>query len=1465
MKHFKPNKFALALALVGLPGLAAAANYDLTAAQTYPASLKKPFVGGKGSKMAVRGTETTPTNNNIQAVIVFLDGTNSYVGQSVTATDDNITTGLNISLTVPTIPAGAAKAIVVLDAGAGNTLDGVSRYAYVNNDNNTAPGFSGNAAWANITTDVIPAAVAGSGVLPIHPDYLAINITKAQANAVLTPQNQNKVFVTFNADPIDVSSVLGNYYAAGANLKPIVKLSNTGALGNEPATVVRLNDSLSAKAIPSQLFMGVDQDATGNFGVNAQFIAVKNGGTGLDDGAGNKLIDVNTIPMGLINGPAYAPTGKKAVATVATHNENIDGFYTPQGLSDKVLEIGIRMDQGIDPASVDMVSDSVNLANNDILVEAGGINLNNITILGEPDPAHKPLVLGADLEYSIITLVVSAPAPAGLRVNPATGNIEYSANNTVLDPVWTPVTTRLQVVPGSEVTASWDPAAKLTAGSTALTAANVVTDFAQSPVIKTAHFTSLGNLVDGAKIDFRQSVGAANAADFSFKTKSNSTGAQNGATITFTTQKDPLAPNIIGLQMTDPTGVAWLASGDSAAYYNKAHFNSGISGLSVPFEVQLAGPPATNYDHVYIFQTGLPAPIGLGDLSIGDGVAPILTDASFGIIGNESTLLLTFSENLWASNGPREVDYYRLDNYIPNNRQPLQKALEYISFGGSFPGTPLAPANFNVLGNATGDVTGSTITLKTTTKFQDLAGQKIFIDPRISTGLDNKTQDTVENGFIIGDDGNFLQEKTGVTVVRNIKPEFKGNALAMLSYNSAPTVSKVVINLTQPVRKRDVDTKLDDYFRVVVGNCYDGQTMVSCNANHNQYADFTPEFSTYLSDAEVALSPDGKQITLSLPNALVRKNFGGMEVYFGPVDQQVNLLSIQPNDPVFGDGKSPLVLTTDVSRQLQANHLAVDLPDLASGISRLFSEDIGGSIAGLPKDSQYSVYLAAMAPRDGGTSRISVNRGSLSGPSAELQGVALGLDKSVNGRQGGGNPSDAVNNQSGGHTPSLSEQLTTQAKNQDNTPIPVWVKVSRTNNAAPGSALLQESGVNRIGASATLYGNAKEAGIDNGDTQASPATVYEASLDPATGNITGGVTGKLVLDTKVSGVDVATLMCVRKSVDIDPLTGQTTKPLVSCDDPDAATIKALAGEGGQIRFTISTDRSEPYNKTIDAFLLIAVKTPRADGTEHHTLVTSADPHLSNYLPFIPDLSRTSGPTNSASTQLMVSASNLANIRTVPLAESTDWQLLGVGNVDLAYGATTIDPTRAFVTVDERGVPQTLWQGDGADHDSARNGVGMAADWALTLAGNVMGSAFQTAGQAERSQVPGKSGVILETNNISSANTVRQGFALGFMNDSVYDGASEVFFPIKAPAPATLPAGWSLVTIQQDISPAALPVTIEAVIKTGASPEGSEADYPTATWFRGESQNTLSTIKNGQAVFIFSNGATPNFTFGVGAP
>lgn len=976
---------------------------------------------------------------------------------------------------------------------------------------------------------------------------------------------------------------------------------------------------------------------------------------------------------------------------------------------------------------------------------------------------------------SVTISKVGTDAAPAFRIN--AGKLEYTANSAATTPVWTAV----KVVINKAATAAnairaVDTVATV-ATPTALAASVAAQDVYTSvvPDLKSNKTRATNGLVDGITFETYTPLSAFANDDVDVGTVSKTAGSITTKTAAltagWTAQAKAGATNTYEVFFATPATIDWTA-GDTtadAAAYSSDLFNTGVAGAALPFSVVPAtATPAnqTDYSEVFDAATGNKAKFstGLAASASTDGAAPVLKTAVYNLDGS---LTLTLSEKLAYIGAGKDIQDIRkvLENVTLAGTKlaadfQLRNAVADITVGTSGNVNELGTLNIAGLGTGRTDVENKTVAVLPTIALKDAysnqdvatldsAGIKSFTG--VDEGASGSVPATAVNTVAWADSTARAYYSTVAAEAGQIKTivvDF-GKALSLKTGGSLDKTFKIEFGVKNALEE---------------GGAVDGYT-----------------FNWFPAAGEYAIK--GNTIEFTLPTALLRSNLR------------------EVNDAVVATTVTYTGTTATVASPLQAAVGATKV-DVGNGFEKvimplsptttgqsLYTMDVKADLKA-PAGSKVIAYLAKWV--DGATAAAASTKvvsGKISIPGDKwATDVALSLDDS------------SFSLSSNDSVDELTSAIDTQLKAAKPAAVPAWIVVNRSNDLAKGGNNSGNGTENYLVASASLFGTLYDATQYANSNQSS---VFEVAVDPKTGNISGRLTGNLKLkNTTTTNANNRGLVFIKPD-------GSLTDVATS-----AATNQALVGADGKARFLIGAgpkkDLKDAGAVFKDAFVLLVGVTQDASGNESFKLLTSAEPSMSNFLPFSSNLI-------AGNDALGTVTLDVANIKTSSLATTGSWQLVSGGNLDRsAKAAAAINLPRLLVGLNASNVPTSFWTNDSG-----------ATDMALTLLGNKSGVAVEAADK--------------DVNTVADkANTKANAFAFAFANDAVTGG--NLFFLTKTAQAPALPVGWALVAANA----ATLPSDVSMVLRAGSSNVGIGS-----SWATGD--GTLS-LTAGEPVFVYAKKA-----------
>lgn len=979
-----------------------------------------------------------------------------------------------------------------------------------------------------------------------------------------------------------------------------------------------------------------------------------------------------------------------------------------------------------------------------------------------------------------------------------------------------------------------------TVGATATIAASVQSIFSAvlpTPVIATKTPATNAGLVDGVAINtFTPLVG------FTGTTVVAST--VNGACSTVTNDT-PVATAVVA-ENTSFTALAGTnfytvpgATTSASLYtvtlsapttaftgtYSATCFNTGVTTIPMKLEFAGGGSTATNPKYSVVFDTATGAQATAANLTAAyatltglvDGAPPVLTKAEYTNDASPATttvVTLTFSEYMTMLSAAG----------LTGNSSDLREVAENVKFGGD----SLAALNLNaggdlaltIITNASGkgsfDISGvqQTDAVKAVTVSSGIALKELNDTSYSATvpALDNVS------GFSLGPTGTLMQLAGGLgssTGVVEGATQISTIALPSATVTAAAFSGETAVAVPIPATPTKIGT-------VVVTH---GQAMnVPTAASLEGYIIVTVTGVTSTNDpAQFQFIPTAAQLTaisstgftITLPTSLVYANVNavtGVNVEYTAAGAAKQLFMTAPAAPA-------------VAAAVAAGAVNARIPLSATALTSAFTTmDLKGTITDATVGDAVVVYLAKWIDTPSAKTRtVTVGNGKVSNSPTDRVAMDIALQFGAGAQATLATliaterdkvapaaaptagqvvaPKPAV--------PGVSGAVDRVAPK----PVLVYVQLNRSNDAvtsgdgAAGGATQQS-----LLAHAKLSTSSTDAGFNAFDP------IYQVSVDPISGAISGRLTGQLAITESLADTALKQrgLHYLDSNGDVaaNQAAGVFSIGVVGTGGAFQAMIGANTGGGGA-NFT---------NKLAGAFVVLHHKSSAAGNAL--TELTSVDSGASNYLPFSADLSR-------AGTRVTIDPFTLANIRKVTLTNLASWQLVGLGNPSrMAAAAGNIKPEtfpRMFEdTVGNNG----FWTDHTAGTFNANTDVAMA------LAGNRIGVATELS-----------DGNTLNVINAvgATANLVNNSWAMALSNAGPQAGSLYVLQ--KTAAATTLARGWSLVTVPG--TPGGTAVTslgagVEAIIRVGAQAASQ------FTWMKTADGATLpASLKPGEAVFVYS--------------
>jgi hypothetical protein len=1021
--------------------------------------------------------------------------------------------------------------------------------------------------------------------------------------------------------------------------------------------------------------------------------------------------------------------------------------------------------------------------------------------------------------YTLTINFDTAGATEAFKIDSA-GNLNYSANS---GSTWSPVKVKYQATSNDTATKGWyadvdgdnafiatNDSSTLfnTIAATSLVVGNTVVP---TPTIKTK---ATSDKVDGLTMETFSPLTGTSIAVAGVNVKSRAVAGD-----TTIADSNALSAAAAGsgsawtIVLSNPGTDNWTAGdsvADAAAYSAKA-FNTGVAGNTVPFYFNLTSGNAVQYTQAFVESTGSNAYLmrNAASDSIGadtagvigvqlparatytDGAAPVVVSANY----NSGTKLMriNFSEPIEVMDTVGGAGTVHAAPYTVG-AAGIQEAVEQIAYGTALPGTSMAAANFN----ADGDVTAVSIAtvnglgvLSISQTPADFLNQKLIVNKRLSVqepgdaGASQSNNDTGwdQNASFRSVNDEILS--SGGTI--NVDPD-----VVALAFDGETTAQAVMasdgkkvqrIDITYPYTiSQDSAASLKDHFRLKANDAANGGSSTP-----------NPTYA-YLDSTNVAIN--GKVVSIALPTNLTLQYVTGLEVEY---------------NASWGDGRNALKFydsassTSGIVSSAVLNESEINLPFyIVSGKAPLYTMEAAIDLDNASGNSKITAYLAKwldVKVDDKYTaSGVKIASGKVSDTGNK---VATDLSLEIN---------NGIDSAYTGDTTSgaLSYAIATELNKDKPGLIPVVVELQKSNDAVNGGgqATGDAAGEDKWLQAHAKIGLSRNAAV--GTAAGAKDPLYDVLLDPKTGVISGRLSGLLRV-TSTKGTKGG-----RGLIYIDQNGNYTTAAA------SAVSVSVATDGNGKANMMLGTNSTSANIKNLDGAFVLAVLTDVNNPAEPR-LITSAEPGMSNYLPFSANLiTGKDGRVALPAIDVSKIKPTMANGNPKALAAFSTWQLVGVGALDRKSTAANIvakDWPRLFVTL-AAGVPVSNWTGVG---DS------LSADLAMTMQGNKSGVA------SEASTGDTTSTISLGTN----ANAAR--FAFAFANDG--GTADKLFFLTKTPASTKLPVGWSLISAPASWA-TGLPADVSHALKVGAG-------YTTpVTWVAGDG-SSAGVVAEGEPVFVYA--------------
>ncbi|GBG02279.1 hypothetical protein AZSI13_16060 [Azospira sp. I13] len=957
------------------------------------------------------------------------------------------------------------------------------------------------------------------------------------------------------------------------------------------------------------------------------------------------------------------------------------------------------------------------------------------------------------------SVVLTAPgANKGFKV--IGGKLKYSADTTVAAPVWQDVKFEYNDLAGSAVN-DGVAASKLVS----LAATDIQTSLV--PALKSVKTRATNGLVDGITFETYTPLSAFANDDVDvatiIKTAGSITTKAGALTTGYTAQAKAATTNTYEVFFAAPATIDWTA-GDTtadAAAYSSDLFNTGVAGGGLAFSVAATatGANQTDYSEVFDAVTGAKAKFsaGLAASASTDGAAPVLKTAVYS--APAGTLTLTVSEPVSLGG-------------IAGGADQIRKVLENVSVAGVKLAADyqLRSASANVTTGTDGHGYGTVLLSNIGTNRTDVEGKTVAVLPTIALkdAFSNNDTATLDVSYLASNSG-AVEGSSGSVTATAVNTVAWADSVARAYYSVTPAEAGLV---------KTIEVDFGKALSLKTGGSLDKTFEIKFWTPNQLENGGGFQFTWYPAAGEYAIS--GNKIVFTIPTALLRTNLKGI----GDAGTVTSVRYVGSTATV----ASPLQAAVGATTVAVADGIEnVIMPLSATAVGQgLYTMDVKADLKA-PAGSKVIAYLAKWvekATADAAQTSISAGKVSIPGDKWATD-VALALDGSVG---------------------ALESKIDDQLASAKPAAVQAWVVVTRSNDLVKGGSNTGNStgagSENYLVASATLYGNANAAtSALSGDHV---ATAFEVALDPKTGKISGRLTGDVKLANGASNVNERGLVFIKSD-------GTLTNSAAT-----AAQSQALVDAAGKARFLIGAgpekDLKDAGAVFKDAFVLLVSESQDAAGASQYKLLTSAEPSMSNFLPFNANLV-------AGNDALGTVTLDVANIKTASLANDTAWQLVGAGNLDRsAKAAAAISLPRLLVGLNGS-TPKSFWTNDG---------TGNVTDIALTLLGNKSGVAVEAADK--------------DVNTVASgSNTKANAFAFAFAND-VAAANNKLFFLTKTAEAPALPVGWALVAANAT----SLPSDVSMALFAGSNHVGIGSSWATG--------DTAATLTVGQPLFVYAKKA-----------
>lgn len=1098
----------------------------------------------------------------------------------------------------------------------------------------------------------------------------------------------------------------------------------------------------------------------------------------------------------------------------------------------------------------------VNLANNaattvgasvatdDITVYAGTLGATQINLrVPTASVVFTPNIIStsvADAAFSIVTGGTEA-----VRVNATTGAFEYTTDNTAATITWLPLSVAVQVplqtgTVRNAITAndSTDVGALDHEAATSTVISAIAGQSSFNTVAPTAtartRSTAGASLVDGVVIDTVTPLAATivvGLATAGISFTSNAAGCSpavadvnNAADIAAAA---PVAPatglstaiagslntiTFVGATTDWTTGAAAV---DAAAYVSDC-FNTGIATGSLPFNIAVTGTPTNLPTYSLVFAAaGTNQVLAALPGAITDGAAPVVVSTvsnTAGAPAGTTQLEIRFSEPMAFINVTPANNVAEIAENIKLGADSLA-ALNLNAGAGlavALAGPTLGQSTLNITGVLAADAAGKTLSIAT--------GVSDLENNDVGFSLTKAARDVAADGG--------LQTATFEQVS-------SAGALAAALLVAAPTLTIDVDSDTTASASTGTDpTKVATVavrFRAGKEVAFaTGRTAADLANNlvvviNGLAANGAPAiFQFHPAAADVALTT-ANTITITLPTQLIHSRIHLVNRIVVHYKSLVNAAGAgaTASDIALAVGGNVLVGNASATVIVDSGNVTASLP-LAVISNTLYTQSIRGKMTGQSAASSVRAYLARFVdsnPSAGGAAQITGGKISRAGDPL-INNLAItfasGADQGGNAGVGDIEAAIAASRNAAAAAVTAVPGVRDAALPRLPRPITVYAALVRTNDTRANG-----NGNNTGGTGGNDFIQGTVAlGLTLGDVQgwnSNNDAIYELTLDPVTGNITGTLTGKL---------------------DITFTPGNTGAYGLIVDGGGAApNAEATVAADGSFDLLVGV---EPTSLQVgqgmagfqDRFVILVHDD--SGNTRRFTQLTSANPANVNFVTFEPNLASLKGTRTVLGVAPGIAgpfAATTGSAQTIDLSKYLSGNVVGAGaalpwrirSAVNPANVAVVPPTASFarsqVGLDRTtndGAPRSVWTNDGAMTDMAMTMTGSKVFIATELAN---GSTLSTI--TNGSFTPGAVAFAFRSDGLPNA-TVQFNPAQGVPLTSIKVGL-----------------GWSLVA-----APNATPsAAVDAIIRVGSA-------TGQFTWIRGDA-GAVPALTVGEGVFVFS--------------